>query len=158
MLTPQEKQALIAAIRALPDQLEALVSGLTDVQLTTRYLPGEWTVAQNVHHVADSHMNAYIRTRFALTQEHPTIMPYDQDAWAELADVHSRPVSDSILLLRGLHARWAALFESLDDAALARAFLHPANGVMTIEAILRSYAAHGKEHQDQIQRTLAAAG
>ncbi len=156
MLTTTEKHDLIAAIRDLPAQLEALVAGLTDAQLTTHFLAGEWTVAQNVHHVADSHMNAYIRTKLLLTKDNPTVIAYDQDVWAELADVHQTSIRESLDLIRGLHARWVALFESLTDAQFAMRGMHPENGVITVEALLRTYAGHGAAHLDQITRTLAA--
>ena len=114
MTTNLERQALIAKIRQLPSQLESLVRPLSEAQLNTRFLPNEWTVAQNVHHLADSHMNCLIRVKLILTEEHPTLRPYDQDAWAITPD-YAAPIDDSLTLLRGLHARWALLFESLWD-------------------------------------------
>ncbi|MFN8529301.1 MAG: putative metal-dependent hydrolase [Anaerolineae bacterium] len=156
MMTSAERQALIAELRALPDQLETLVSGLTAEQLHTPFLQGEWTVAQNVHHVADSHMHAYIRTKLMLTKDHPTLTPYDQDVWATLPDMRTVPISVSITLLRALHTRWAALFEGLSDAEYARTGLHPDNGEVSVEGQLTTYVNHGKGHLDQITRTLAA--
>ena len=141
----------IAAIGALPDQLEALVNGLSEAQLYTHFLANEWTVAQNVHHLADSHMNAFIRMKLTATEEHPTLKPYDQDVWAVTAD-YDGSISDSLLIIRGLHARWVRLLESITD--WGRSAFHPENGEMTLATMLRYYAAHGAGHLDQITRTL----
>jgi hypothetical protein len=151
-----ERAAQIAAIRRLPEQVTALVAGLTPAQLTTAWIPGEWSVAQNVHHLADSHMNSYIRLKLLLTEDHPTIRPYDQDAWAQTPEANDPNLDASLTLLRGLHARWAELFASLDDAQFARTGLHPESGVITVALLLAGYAAHGEAHLDQIRRTLAA--
>jgi hypothetical protein len=158
MFTPEERAAKIARIAALPEQLKALVCTLTPEQLTTRYLPGEWTVAQNVHHLADSHMNAYVRLKLMLTEENPTFKPYDQDAWADTPDADHAQVGESLQLLRGLHARWVRLLESLDDAQWQRTGWHPeSRQTYTPETILRIYSGHGEGHLDQIRRTLAGA-
>jgi hypothetical protein len=156
MFTEAQRREMIEEIRMLPARLRERVSGLTDAQLTTHFQPTEWTVAQNVHHLADSHMNSFIRMRLILTEAHPTLKPYDQDLWAELADSGTTAIGESLGLLDGLHARWARLFESLDEAAWRRSGLHPESGEMTIEDILRIYAAHGQGHIDQIGRALAA--
>jgi DinB superfamily len=113
-------------------------------------------VAQNVHHLADSHMNSFIRMRLILTEDRPTLKPYDQDLWAALADSGTTALEESLTLLHGLHARWVRLFESLDEADWRRSGLHPENGEVTLEDILRIYAAHGQGHIDQISRALAA--
>jgi hypothetical protein len=134
-----------------------VVCDLTPEQLTTRYLASEWTVAQNVHHLADSHMNSYIRLKLMLTEDHPTLKPYDQDAWALSADANNPAIETSLQLLRGLHARWVTLFESLGEDDWLRAGRHPETGEVTAEDQLRIYAAHGEGHIDQIKRTLAAA-
>ena len=155
MLTLAERQDCIARLRRLPDQIAALVQPLTPAQMTAVTIPGEWTVAQNVHHLADSHMNAYIRVRLMLTEDRPPLKPYDQDEWAKLPDASAADVSDSLALLRGLHARWCALFESLADDQWPRVGVRPDKEV-TVEHILKSYAKHGEDHIDQIQRTLAA--
>ena len=156
MPTAHERQALIEHIRALPEQIAALTAELSAAQLTTHFLPGEWTVAQNVHHLADSHMNAYVRCKLIATEDHSTLKPYDQDRWAEFAEAQSADLSPSLALLRGLHARWAAFWAALPAEAWARAGLHPEHGEMTLDDILASYAAHGLGHIDQIRRTLAA--
>ncbi|HJZ48828.1 MAG TPA: putative metal-dependent hydrolase [Roseiflexaceae bacterium] len=156
MFSEAQRRELIEKIRVLPAQLRARVSGLTDEQLTTHFVAGEWTVAQNVHHLADSHMNSFIRTRLILTEERPALKPYDQDRWAELADSGTTALEESLSILEGLHRRWVRLFESLDEAAWRRAGTHPEIGEITLDDILRIYAAHGEGHIDQIDRTLAA--
>lgn len=158
MLTPAECQARIDAIRRFPAELEALVAPLSQAQLYTVTIPGEWTVAQNVHHLADAHMNAFIRVKLLLTEDHPTVKPFDQDRWAETVDALQRPLDESLSILRGLHARWAALFEALSEADWARAGQHPESGTITMESLLRTYAGHGQAHIEQIQKTLAAGG
>ncbi|HEX5689008.1 MAG TPA: putative metal-dependent hydrolase [Roseiflexaceae bacterium] len=156
MLSPEQRPALIDKIRTLPAQLRECVAGLTERQLTTHFLEHEWTVAQNVHHVADSHMNSFIRTRLILTEDRPTLKPYDQDLWAELADSGTTALEESFCILEGLHQRWVRLFESLDEASWRRAGIHPESGEVTLDDILEIYAAHGEGHLDQIARTLAA--
>ena len=151
-----DRAALIAAIAALPDQLEALVAQLSPEVLTTPFLKGEWSVAQNIHHLADSHANSFIRCKLILTEDHPTLKPYDQDAWAALPDASDAEVADSLLLLRGLHNRWTRFWQTLPADAWSRSGLHPHNGIMSLEHLLQVYAAHGRAHLDQIERTLAA--
>ncbi len=146
----------IQQIRELPQQLAALTHGLTAAQLTTHFLPDEWTVAQNVHHLFDSHANAYIRARLILTEDRPALKPYNQDAWAALPDASAADIATSLTLLTALHARWVSFWEALDEADFARSGLHPEYGEMSLDAIVRSYARHGLGHLDQIQRTLAA--
>ena len=155
-MTAQERLILIDKIRHLPAQLEELVIGLSVPQLTTHFLANEWTVAQNVHHLADSHMNSYIRCKLILTEENPPLKPYDQDAWAALPDAQSADLASSLLLLKQLHARWVTFWETLATEAWNRSGFHPENGPMTLADILRSYAAHGEAHLAQITRTLAA--
>ncbi len=156
MFTETQRRELIEQIRELPARLRERVSGLTDAQLTTHFQADEWTVAQNVHHLADSHMNSFIRMRLILTEERPTLKPYDQDLWAGLADAGAADLEDSLSILDGMHRRWVRLLESLDAAAWRRVGRHPVNGEVTIEDMLRIYAAHGQGHIDQIGRALAA--
>ena len=137
----------IDQVRALPEAVRAAVIDLDDIQLDTPYREDGWTVRQVVHHLADSHLNAYIRMRLALTEAEPTIKPYDQAAWADLADAASSPPSESIDLLDGLHRRWVRLLRSLSDANLARGFLHPETGrIMSLDHTLQIYAWHGRHH------------
>jgi hypothetical protein len=155
MLTDAQRQESIDQIRQLPSQLAALVCDLTPAQLTTHYLPTEWSVAQNIHHLADSHMNSYIRCKLILTEENPTLKPYDQDAWAALPDAQSADIYPSLTLLTHLHARWVDFWEELPSDAWARTGFHPESGPVTLEAQLQLYAAHGLAHVEQITRTLA---
>lgn len=155
---PQERTMLIEQIRQLPAQLEAVVKPLSPRQLTTHFLPNEWTVAQNIHHLADSHMNSFIRLKFILTEDTFTIQPYNQAVWAETIDSNNPLIQDSLNVLKGLHPRWVFLFESLNEAQWRRKALHPEIGTVSVEDILRIYGGHGLGHIDQIQRTLAAAG
>jgi hypothetical protein len=154
----EDRATLIAAIASLPANLEALVQGLSAEELTTPYLAGEWTVAQNVHHLVDSHANSYIRCKLILTEGDPPLKPYDQDAWAALPDASAADLSDSLAILRGLHARWVRFWEQLPETAWGRTGNHPENGPMSLARILQSYAEHGEGHLDQIRRTLAAGG
>ena len=141
-----QRASALSDIRALPGQLRAAVDGLTDTQLDTPYREGGWTVRQVVHHLADSHINSYIRVRFALTEQNPSIMPYDEAAWAELVDAKFAPLELSLSLLDGLHARWHQLLSGLDPAALARTLVHPANGPMTVGQVIALYSWHGRHH------------
>lgn len=156
MSTQAERQELIAQLRNYPEELAALVRSLPDDVLTARPLEGEWSVAQNVHHVVDSHMNAYIRFKLILTEEHPTLKPYAQELWAELPDSTRPNIYISLDMLRGLHDRWATIMESLTDEQWQRTGFHPDNGKVTLASILASYVNHGNAHIDQINRTLAA--
>lgn len=146
----------IEKIRRFPQQLESLVSNLSDDDLNTPYLAGEWTVSQNVHHLADSHMNAFIRFKLIYTEDKPNLKAYDQDIWAQLPDGHHQPLEYSLSILRGLHARWCVLLDQISDADWSRSGHHPENGEITLDDILSTYAGHGEGHIDQIQRTLAA--
>ena len=155
-----DKPDLINKLRLLPDQIAELVDGLSKEALTTHFLmkadgSPEWTVAQNVHHLADSHMNSYIRCKFLLTENHPTIMPYDQDAWADQPEAKSADLSYSLAILQSLHNRWAIFFENLNDAEWKRTGFHPEYGDFSLEDQLKDYVKHGEGHVDQIQRTLA---
>ena len=156
MFTPEQRAEMIEKIRQLSAQLTAVVLPLTAEQLTTHYLPNEWSVAQNVHHLADSHLNSFIRLKLILAEENPPLKPYQQDDWAVLPDAIHADISDSLFLLTGLHRRWVRLLESLSEAQWQRKGLHGQLGTVTVEDLLRIYAAHGEGHIGQIQRTLAA--
>jgi len=136
----------IDEIAAAPAQLRAAVVGLTDDQLDTPYRPGGWTVRQVVHHVPESHMNAYVRIKLALTEDQPTIKPYDEALWAELPDVGDTPIEVSLELLDSLHDRWVRLLRLLSEQQWTRTFRHPEMGLMTVEKTLALYAWHGKHH------------
>jgi hypothetical protein len=141
----------LAALRDLPHRLREVVNGLQDIQLDTPYRQGGWTVRQVVHHLADSHMHAYLRMKFIVTEDHPVIKPYDQDRWASVADAARSPLEPSMLILDGLHHRWVQFLESLPEAAWTRSALHPERGEVTLESMLRTYAGHGERHVAQIR-------
>ena len=146
LLSADERRSAIDAIAAAPARLRTAVSSLSDSQLDTPYRPGGWTVRQVVHHVADSHMNAYARFRFALTEENPIIKPYDEATWAELPDAGSMPVIVSLDLLDRLHERLVYLLRNTAGSAFARPLTHPENGPMTMDMLLGVYAWHGRHH------------
>ena len=149
-VAPGQYAALIQDIAGAPGLYRDAVRGLDDVQLDTPYRPGGWTVRQTVHHVADSHMNSYIRWRLALTESEPTIRPYDQKAWAELPDARTAPVELSLQLVESLHARWVRLLETLSGADFARTFRHPETGLVRLDTNLALYAWHGRHHAAHI--------
>ena len=141
-----DRRCFIDEIEQTPKNLRAAVTGLTDQQLDTPYRPGGWTVRQVVHHVPDSHLNSYVRFRLALTEDEPSIKPYDQSRWAELIDSRTAPVETSLVLLEALHQRWVMLLRSLSAADFARQFRHPELGVVSLEKNLALYAWHGRHH------------
>ena len=145
-VTDSQRRAFIDAIAEAPARLAAAVAGLTPAQLDTPYRPGGWTVRQVVHHVPDSHMNAYVRWKLALTEDEPTIKPYDEARWAELGDVSATPIETSLALLENLHKRWVLLLRSLTPAGWARKFRHPELGAMSLNQNLALYAWHGRHH------------
>jgi DinB superfamily len=143
--TDEQRRSSIATIAEAPAKLRAAVSGLNEGQLDTPYRPGGWTVRQVVHHLADSHMNSFVRFKLALTEDEPTIKPYDEARWAELVDAKG-PVEPSLLLLESLHKRWVALLNALKPADWQRTFRHPERGTMTLGDNLQLYAWHGRHH------------
>ena len=144
--TDDQRRALLDDIARTPENLRSAVKGATDAQIDTPYRPGGWTVRQVVHHVPDSHMNAVIRFKLALTEDEPTIKPYAEDRWAELADTKATPLEVSLALLESLHDRWVWLLRSLTPADWKRTFRHPEIGVMSLEKTLAMYAWHGRHH------------
>lgn len=146
---PGLRAGCIAQIAALPRDIAAAVRGLTDGQLDTPYREGGWNARQVVHHLADSHMNAFVRMKLALTEDAPTVKPYDENLWAALADARA-PIEPSLEILRGLHARWMALWNKLPEAGFAREFNHPEYGKRTLDWLLAQYAWHGRQHTAHI--------
>jgi hypothetical protein len=144
--TEDQRTQLIATIEQAPAALRAAVKGLSPQQLDTPYREGGWTVRQVTHHVPDSHLNAYIRFKLALTEDEPTIKPYAEDRWAELADTQSTPIEASLVLLDSLHTRWGQLMRSISPEDWKRNFKHPERGVVSLEMNLATYAWHGKHH------------
>jgi uncharacterized damage-inducible protein DinB len=150
-LPAEQRTAMIESIEAAPKRLREAVSGLSDQQLDTPYRDGGWTVRQVTHHVADSHMNAYIRMRWALTEDSPLIKVYEQKDWAELPDARTAPVELSLNLLDALHARWVTFLRALMDSDYQRAIQHPEMGRMTVSALVRMYEWHGRHHVAHIK-------
>jgi hypothetical protein len=148
-ITPERRRQAIDEIASTPSKLRAAVSGLDDAQLDTPYRDGGWTVRQVVHHVPDSHMNAYIRLRLALTEDRPTIKPYAEARWAELADAKA-PIAVSQTLLDALHLRWDMTWRSLKTEDFARLLIHPDHGERTVDWVLFTYEWHGKHHTAHI--------
>ncbi|MEJ7738673.1 MAG: YfiT family bacillithiol transferase [Chitinophagaceae bacterium] len=143
----QIKQAYTFEIGQLPGLLENAILNLDEAQLNTTYRPGGWTVQQVVHHVADSHMNAYMRFKLALTEDNPTIKPYDEHAWAQLPDTQNIPVNISLTLLHALHVRWLELIKNVSEPDWNRTVFHPEHKRnITLWNMLRTYAWHGKHH------------
>jgi hypothetical protein len=144
---PVRRDRSVAELAALPAELRSMLAGTTDGDLERTYRPGGWTVRQVVHHLADSHLNGYTRFKLALTEDIPTIKPYDEERWAVLRDVVVTPVEVSLDLLAALHVRWVALVQSLAPAELARSYLHPELGrALSLDLALASYAWHGRHH------------
>lgn len=144
------RRALIAQIADAPGQLAAAVQGLNDAQLDTPYRPDGWTARQVTHHVADSHINAYIRFKLAVTENNPPVKTYQEALWAEQADGRTMPVTTSLELLRHLHERWVLWLKSLDEPAFARTAVHPDHGSMRLDDFLQLYAWHGRHHTAHI--------
>jgi hypothetical protein len=144
----------IEQIRQFPALLEAAIS---NIELDLPCAEGEWTPRQVVHHLADSHINGYIRMKLILTEETPTIKPYQQESWAMLADV-ALPLEPSLSILRGLHTRWCVLMEAMAEEDWSRTGLHPVNGVMSMDDLLNLYIGHGVAHVGQIAKQKKASG
>jgi uncharacterized damage-inducible protein DinB len=145
-VTPELRSRAIQEIAATPEKLRAAVKGLDDAQLDTPYREGGWTVRQVVHHVADSHMNSYVRFRLALTETEPTIKPYEESAWAKLEDAAHAPIEVSLRLIEPLHERWVRLLRSMKTEQFSRTFRHPEHGARTIDWMLFLYEWHGQHH------------
>ena len=147
--TPELRREFIKIIADLPSNVAKAVEGLSDEHLDTPYRPEGWTVRQTVHHIADSHMNAFVRFRLALTEDLPTIRPYYEDLWAELAD-SKLPVDVSLKLVDGLHTRWTTMLNSMSDADFQKKLNHPESGEWTLDKMLGMYAWHSRHHTAHI--------
>ena len=145
-ITAADRVTSIDAVAAVPAALRAAVRGLSDAQLDTPYRDGGWTVRQLVHHIPDSHMNAFIRFKLALTESDPAIKTYEEQLWAELPDVYATPPEVSLTLVDALHTRWVSLLRAMKEADFARAFRHPEWGLITLDRTLALYAWHGRHH------------
>jgi hypothetical protein len=156
-ISPKDRTEAISTLAELPEQLRNAVDGLNSAQLSTPYREGGWTLRQVVHHVADSHMNAFVRVKLSLTEDWPTVKPYDEAAWAKLHDV-AAPVEWSLELVESLHARWVMLLQSLDDRQWKRGCNHPQSGPMTVELATLTYAWHSRHHVTHITHLRASEG
>ena len=146
VITAADRTGWINEIEAAPAQLRAALAGLTAEQLDTPYREGGWTLRQVAHHVPDSHMNAFIRIKLALTETEPVIKPYDEAAWALLGDVAATPVETSLMLLEVLHNRWVVLLRGMSETDWQRCYVHPDMGKIALERALAIYAWHGRHH------------
>lgn len=149
-VTAARRQQAIDEIASTPAKMRAAAKGLSNSQLDTPYREGGWTVRQVVHHVPDSHLNAFVRLKLALTEEKPTIKPYNEAAWAELADSKSTPIEASQTLLDSVHTRFVQLWRSLKPEHFARILVHPEHGERTVDWLLFLYEWHGKHHTAHI--------
>lgn len=150
-ITPAMRTAAIDAIAALPVRIRDAVAGLSQAQLDTPYRPGGWTVRQVVHHVPDSHVNAYIRFKLAMTEANPTVKPYDQDAFAALPD-QQLPIEVSLSMIDAVHTRWVVLWKALAPEQFERPLYHPEIGPITIDYLLQTYSWHSRHHVAHITR------
>jgi hypothetical protein len=157
-LGDEERGALIQEIARMPAGLRALVTGVSDAQLDTPYRPDGWTVRQVCHHVADSHVNAYIRMKLAATEDAPTIKPYAEARWAELGEAKRGPVEVSLDLLDALHFRWTAFLFDLPASDFRRTYVHPALGAFALDAAVALYAWHGRHHTAHVERVVGPRG
>lgn len=148
--TPAERKKFIKEIEQTPARLRVAVAGLSPKQLRTPYRPGGWTVWQTVHHLPESHMNAYMRFKLALTEDRPTIKPYDEAQWAKTGEVANTNLEVSLALLEALHQRWVRLLRSLSKEDFSRVFVHPELGEVSLDRNLALYAWHGKHHTAHI--------
>lgn len=149
-LTDDQRRACIRTIAEAPARLAAAVAGLDARQLDTPYREGGWTVRQTIHHVADSHINAYVRFKLAMTEEVPTIRPYEEKRWAETSEARTADVAVSLGILEKLHERWVAFLKSMAPADFARKLNHPESGPMDLDRLLALYSWHGRHHEGHI--------
>jgi uncharacterized damage-inducible protein DinB len=149
-LTPAERETMIRTIADTPKNLAEALKGLTEKQIDTPYREGGWTVRQVVHHLGDSHMNAFIRMKLAITADSPTVTAYDEDEWAKLADAQM-PIAPSVTLLTALHERWVKLLHSMKPADFQRTVTHPENGLITVDFLLALYSWHGPHHVGHVK-------
>jgi hypothetical protein len=155
-LTADQKHQCLTDIEQTPARLRAALGGLTDSQLDTPYRDGGWTLRQVAHHVPDSHMNAYIRFKLALTEDEPAIRAYMEDLWAELPEARHAPIEVSLALLNALHQRWLLMLREFTDTEWKRSFQHPKLGPMSLERTLALYSWHGRHHVAHITRPRAS--
>ncbi len=153
-LSSEERNELITRLDWLPQRLNALVRDLKEEDFHKPNPNGGWTIAQILHHLADSHMNGFIRTKLMLTEDQPTLKPFDQDMWAETPEIHDAPVVTSLEILTGLHRRWVVLLKNLEEEDWGRQGHHPEVGRVTLDGLLKIYANHCEAHLKQIEEML----
>jgi uncharacterized damage-inducible protein DinB len=158
MLDAWTRKRLIEQLAQFPTKLETAVAGLSEDQLETPFREAGWTLRQLVHHIADANINGFVRMKLVLTEQDPLLRTFEQDPWAELPDSRALPIAPSLELLRGMHARWAALLAAQPEAAWERKAMHPERGPMTLESILVFFVNHGDHHIEQILATRRARG
>ena len=156
--SPEVRTFSVEELARFPAVLRSTVADLTDEQLDTRYRPDGWTVRQVVHHLPDSHLNSYVRFKWAATEDNPTIRTYEEARWAELEEARSGPIEMSLSLLETLHARWCAFLETLTDADWQRTFQHPEWGTVTLDATLQLYVWHSRHHLAHIRGLIRRKG
>jgi uncharacterized damage-inducible protein DinB len=151
-ITPQMREGFIHTIEELPAKFRTAIKGLSEQQIDTPYRDEGWTVRQLVHHVADSHINSFCRFKLGLSEEAPTIKPYDEAMWAEMADSVNAPVDLSLSIIDGVHARWALLLKSMSGADFARKINHPERGAMSLDSMLALYGWHSRHHTAHVTK------
>jgi hypothetical protein len=156
MLTRDERRRKIEEIAALPSAARETARRMGDRELDTPYRAGGWTARQVLHHLADAHMNGFVRMKLVLSESHPTVKPYDQDAWALTSDARTAPVEESLAILDGLHKRMVRLLEAVQESEWSRTAYHPERGDITLENLLEIYADHGAHHLAQIEKLARA--
>ena len=158
MLLKDDLDNLLTQLRELPSQIRSAVDGLSEEQLDTPYREGGWTVRQVVYHLADAHMNGIVRFKLIITEDVPTLKPYDQERWAELVDTTTLPLESSLRILEGLHVRWVALLKDLPEDVWTRSAHHPEIGTVTLADLLYNYVHHGRTHLRHITQLRGARG
>jgi uncharacterized damage-inducible protein DinB len=157
MLTQSQRETLYEKMRTVAQRMADIVNPLTAEQVTTPYIIGEWSIAQNVHHLADAQMNAYIRFKLLLLEDNPTIKTWEQNVWATTLDGSDADVADSLEIIVGVHQRWVKLMQAIiDENVWQRSGQHPENGTITLDDLLRYYGEHGEAHIVQIQQVMEA--
>ncbi len=156
-LTTAERASFLDIIEKTPSRFRSLVAGLTDAQLDTPYRPGGWTIRQVVHHVPDSHLNAYIRMKLAVTEDQPAIKTYEEQLWAELPEAKTGAVEMSLALLEALHTRWITFLRALPETDFRKTFTHPEWGQVALEESIAMYAWHCRHHSAHIEHALKTA-
>ena len=152
MLLKDDLENLLIQLTELPSQIRSAIDGLSDSQLDTPYREGGWTIRQVVHHLADAHMNGLVRFKLIITEDKPTLKPYDQERWAALVDTTTLPPDSSLAILDGLHVRWVTLLKDLPEDAWTRSAHHPEVGSVTLADLLYNYVHHGRTHLRHIQQ------